>query len=367
MEQYPAGEEQEELLDLNEVMQAFGVSEWSKQGTIVETAAPGRWSALLDIQGQRYMLRERLEGLMSEDSNHRNAFRQFLQQAGIPLPALWLTPQGEQMVVIGDTSFELEQEAMGDLFNTSASRSLEWVSAAGAMLARIHQASRTYAGPQHRWPSEAHIGGVVQGYLNMARVKAEQSEIAAVAAALENWCDQWEAVLPSAMVSIGSVRGLPEFHIHGDYHAMNLRFGAQGVTAVLNLAASRWEKRIIELAYALFYFSALEWCPESPLTRPLVKRGLDPERAHRFLAAYAAVYPPVPRESSVVGDALMLVSPIVTINGPLEDVFFTQYDAHNDPGVEEQLIDDVMERLAWAASLPGWLGRVRRSLAEMWG
>jgi len=367
MEQYPAGEEQEELLDLNEVMQAFGVSEWSKLETIVETAATERWSALLDIQGQRYILREQPEGLVSEDSNHRIAFRHFLQQAGIPLPALWLTPQGEPMVVIGDTSFELEQEAMGDFFNTSASRSLEWVAAAGAMLAYIHQASHTYAGPQHRWPSEAHIGGVVQGYLNMARVKAEQSEIAAVAAALENWCDQWEAVLPSAMVSIGSVRGLPEFHIHGDYHAMNLRFGAQGVTAVLNLAASRWEKRIIELAYALFYFSALEWHPESPLTRPLVKRGLDPERAHRFLAAYAAVYPPVPHESSIVGDALMLVSPIVTINGPLEDVFFTRYDAHNDQGVREQLIDDVMERLAWATSLPAWLSRVRRSLAEMWG
>ncbi|HCP74980.1 MAG TPA: hypothetical protein DIU08_10085, partial [Ktedonobacter sp.] len=120
MEQYPAGEEQEELLDLNEVMQAFGVSEWSKLETIVETAATERWSALLDIQGQRYILREQPEGLVSEDSNHRIAFRHFLQQAGIPLPALWLTPQGEPMVVIGDTSFELEQEAMGDFFNTSA-------------------------------------------------------------------------------------------------------------------------------------------------------------------------------------------------------------------------------------------------------
>jgi Ser/Thr protein kinase RdoA (MazF antagonist) len=366
MERDPTGEEQEDLLDLHEVMQAFGISEWSNQGTTVETATPEYLSMLLDIQGQHYVLRERLEGLAAEDANHRYAFQQFLQHAGIPLPALWLTPQGEPMVVLGDTSFELEQEALGDLFSTSAPQSLEWVDAAGAMLARIHQASRTYTGPQHRWPSEAHIGGVVQSYLNMARGKAEQSQIAAVAAALENWCDQWEAVLPSAMMSIGSIRDLPEFHIHGDYHAMNLRFGTQGVTAVLNLAASRWEKRIIELAYALCYFSALEWQPHTALTRPLVKRGLDPERAHRFLAAYAAIYPPVLHESSVLGDALMLVSPIVTINGPLEDLFFMPYDDHNDQGVGEQLIDDVMERLAWAISLPGWLGRVRRSLAEMW-
>ena len=366
MEQYPTRDEQEDLHDLNEVMQAFGVSEWSNLGTIEEIATPRLFSVLVDIKGHHYILRERLEGLVAEDSDHRYAFRQFLQQAGIPLPSLWLTAQGEPTVVVGDTSFELEQEPQGGLFSTTSPRSLAWVGDAGTMLARIHQVSRTYPGPQHRWPSEAHIGGVVQGYLNMARGRAEQSEIAAVAAALSNWCDQWEAVLPSAMVSIGAVRGLPEFHIHGDYHALNLRLGTQGVTAVLNLAASRWEKRIIELAYALFYFSALEWQPTAALTRPLVKRGLDPERARRFLAAYGAIYPPEPRESAILGDALMLVSPIATMNGPLEDVFFMQQGGPGNHGVEEQLIDDVMERLAWATSLPGWLARVRRSLAEMW-
>ena len=102
------------------------------------------------------------------------------------------------------------------------------------------------------------------------------------------------------------------------------------------------------------------------MTRPLVKRGLDPERARRFLAAYGAIYPPEPRESATLGDALMLVSPIATMNGPLEDVFFMQQGGPGNHGVEEQLIDDVMERLAWATSLPGWLARVWRSLAEMW-
>jgi len=35
--------------------------------------------------------------------------------------------------------------------------------------------------------------------------------------------------------------------------------------------------------------------------------------------------------------------------------------------MDEALIDDVMKRLSWATSLPAWLARVRRSLAEMWG
>jgi len=261
-------EEQNDLLDLNEIMRGFGVSEWRNLGPTAPLANENL-SLLVEIGeaggqgGQRYVLRERGEGFVGEDGRHRYVFRQFLQQAGIPLPSLWLTPQGEPAVTVGEDSFELEAQGDGERFSTVDPRSLEWVSAAGAMLARIHQASRRYAGPVYRWPSEAHIGGVVQGYLNLARSKAEESDIAAVAAALSNWCDAWEAVLPSAMVSIGSVRGLPEFHIHGDYHALNLRFGPQGVTAVLNLDASRWEKRIIELAYGVFYVSALAWQRDS--------------------------------------------------------------------------------------------------------
>lgn len=360
MNEFPLEEEQESLLDLNEIMQAFGVTEWSNVGPNASSSSSSSesLSLLVDIQGRHYVLRERPEGLLDEDTRHRYAFRAFMQQAGIPIPSLWLTPTGEPVITIDEDAFELEQEPVGTMFSTKSP--LAWVSAAGAMLARIHQASRRYPGPIHRWPSEAHIGGVVQGYLNLARGKAEEQEIAAIAAALSNWCDQWEAVLPSAMVSIGSVRGLPEFHIHGDYHALNLRFDAQDVSAVLNWEASHWEKRIFELAYGLFYFSALDWQPHTTLTSPLTKRGFDAERARLFLAAYGAIYPPAPQEAAVLGDALTLIAPITTINGPLEDLFFSPQSTG------EILIDDVMERLSWATSLATWLGRVRRSLAEMW-
>src|SRR5437868_15478876 len=94
MEQYPTRDEQEDLHDLNEVMQAFGVSEWSNLGTIEAIATPRLFSVLVDIKGHHYILTERLEGLIAEDSDHRYASRQFLQPAGIPLPSLLLTPHG---------------------------------------------------------------------------------------------------------------------------------------------------------------------------------------------------------------------------------------------------------------------------------
>ncbi|QBD83186.1 hypothetical protein EPA93_47400 [Ktedonosporobacter rubrisoli] len=351
--------EQEELLDLNEVMRAFGIDAWKNLGP-TDTAYSDNFGLLVDVQGQRYVLRERPEGPLGEDQGHRYVFRRYLQQQGIPIPALWPTPQGEAAAQVGEDHFELEQWSGGELFSSSDSRALDWVSFAGSMLGRIHQASQHYQGPQYKWPAEAHMGSVVQSYLNLARSRADTCELQALAVALENWADQWEAVLPSAMMSIGAVRGLPEFHIHGDYHALNLRFNSLGVAAVLGLEASRWEKRIFEVAYALFYFCALAWQPGEKLTRPLLKRGLDPLRARNFLRAYGELCPPARGEAEALTDALTLIAPIATINGPLEDLFYGPQEA------EEDSMDDLLERLYWASTLPAWLRRVRHSLAEMW-
>lgn len=359
--------QEKDLLDLNEVMQAFGIDKW-RSLCATDITSSDLLSLMVDVQGEGYMLRERSEGMVGEDLSHRYDFQRYLQQSGIPIPALRLTPEGSSVVTIGESDFELQQLAEGEPFDTEDPRSLEWVEFAGTMLARIHLASQRYSGQQHRWPSEAHMGAMVQNWLNLARSKADQSTLQAITAALSQWIEQWEAVLPSAMMSIGAGRNLPEFHIHGDYHALNLRFGSSGVTAVMGLEASRWEKRLFEVAYALFYFSALAWQPTNSLTRPLVKRGFEPERMRHFLQAYGELCPPAHGEAALLADALMIIAPIATINGPLEDLFYTPVGAELAPTQESSLnIDDVMERLSWAISLPAWLARMRRMLAEMWG
>lgn len=349
---------EEDLLDLNEVMQAFGIQEWSNLGP-AETSQAHSLGLLVGIQGKPYILRERPEGLLDEELDHRYHFQQYLQQAGIPIPSLWLAPDQQPVVAIGDESFELQEWPGGEQFTSSDALALNRIKAGAAMLAQVHLASAHYTGAQHHWPSEVHMGAQVQGWLNLARSKAEESEIQAISSALSNWVEQYEALLPKAMMAIGAGRnGLPAFHIHGDYHPHNLRFSAGAVKAVMGLEASHWEKRIFEVAYALFTFTALSWQPGEALTRPLVKRGLDPASARAFLEAYAEIYPPAPGEADLLVDALLLIAPMTTINGPLEDLFYTQ--------VEGLQIEEVMERLSWAASLPAWLMRVRQSLADMW-
>ena len=354
-------EESRDLLDLNEIMHGFGVDEWTNLGPLANPRNSGLLQVLVLIQGQRYILSERpAELLAPEHSSHHYAFRRHLASQGIPLAPLWLTPAGEPYLTIGEDAFELQEEIEGELFDSADTRERAWISAAGELLGRIHQASRTYPGPQYRWPSEVQAGGLTQGWLNFARARAEQCEVYAIAAALSNLVEAWEAALPAAMMAIGTGRNLPEFHIHGDYSALNLRFTSRGVSQVLGLEASRWEKRLLEVAYGVCYFAGLEWWGESGITRPLVKRGLDPERTRLFLKSYSAVYPSVPGESALLVDALTLVAPIITANGPLEDIF---YEGENP---DEMLIEDALERLAWATTLPGWLTRVRRLFAEMW-
>jgi Ser/Thr protein kinase RdoA (MazF antagonist) len=343
-------------------MEGFGVSSWQPVAPLVSPYSPEPLGLLLEIDGERYLLRSRPEGPVGEDSEHCYRFQRFLGLAGLPVPALRQTPEGAYCLVLGEERFELQQWLGGEDFASAGARGLRWVEAAGSMLARLHEASLRFPGPQHRWPAELHAGGLVQGWLNLAHERAERCEVGALASALQTWVEQWEAVLPAAMMTLGAAHGLLELHIHGDYQALNLRFDARGVCSLSGFYASRWEKRLLELAAALFAFSALDWQPATGQTRPLVARGLEPERARAFLRGYGSLARPQGDEAACLAEALALVAPILTINGPLEDLFF---DEERPPG-EELPIDDLLERLAWASALPAWLQRARRGLAALW-
>jgi Ser/Thr protein kinase RdoA (MazF antagonist) len=346
--------------DIQTIMHAFGVAHWQNLGTI-ESVQGNAAGTLIEISGQRYFLRERPEGILGEDIQFRYTFQHYLREAGLPVPLFYTTPQGEPTVMIGEDYFELQQQVGGELFSTTSPRSLDWTASAGHMLARIHQVSRDYPGSQYHWPAEAHIGSVVQSYLDLARAKVDVMPVHAIGAALSEWVEQWEAVLPASMMSLGSQHALPELHIHGDYHPLNLRFGPFGVSAVMGFEAARWEKRLFEVAYGLFYFSAFAWLPGSGETPPLVKRGFEPERAQRFLRAYGEIEPPAPGEAAVLADALSLIAPIITINGPLEDLFYQPPELLN-----EMPIDDLLDRLNWSIAFPSWIGRIRHALSDMW-
>src|SRR5579883_184400 len=88
------GQSAEDLLDLAEVMRAFGIEHWTNLGP---PRSPGGdlFQVLVEVQGQTYLLRERPEGPVSQEGGHVYAFQRYLIEQGIPVAPFYLTPQGE--------------------------------------------------------------------------------------------------------------------------------------------------------------------------------------------------------------------------------------------------------------------------------
>jgi Ser/Thr protein kinase RdoA (MazF antagonist) len=350
----------EEWPDLATILQAFGVEHWTHLD--LPERSPGMDGALarIAIAGRPYLLRERPEVPAAQGNEHVYAFGRYLAGQGLSIAACYLSPQGEPYVNCGGGAFELQEWSEDAVFASGDGREKVWISGAGELLGRLHQASLHYQGPPLRWPAEAQAGALTQGWLQFASARAQLCALPALAAAFSTLIATWEAALPAAMMAIGTGERLPELHIHGDYSPLHLRFGPAGICQILGLEASRWEKRLLEVACGVFCFAGLRWGPMSDLARPLAPRGLDPERAALFLRSYGAVYPPQPGEAARLVDALTLLAPILSANGPLEDLFYESMPA------QEPQAEDALARLAWATGLPGWLARARSALAQMW-
>lgn len=71
-------------------MQSFGIREWSNLGP-TESAHSGLLSLLVEIHGQRYVLKERLGGFAGDETSnagHSYSFQRYLRGTGIPIPLL---------------------------------------------------------------------------------------------------------------------------------------------------------------------------------------------------------------------------------------------------------------------------------------
>ena len=141
MNQHEQNEDQQSLLDLNEVMRAFDVDTWSVLELPEDERSSELFQLLVESEGQRYLLRERPEGLIAQESGHHYAFQRYLRDQGIPVASLRETLQGEPYTVIGEDAFELQEWIEGERFVTADAREQQRISAAGEMRGRSHQAS----------------------------------------------------------------------------------------------------------------------------------------------------------------------------------------------------------------------------------
>jgi Ser/Thr protein kinase RdoA (MazF antagonist) len=357
--------------DLNDARaEALAVlAEWglSTDDVWVVGAVPNMAGAIqrpvVEIGGQRYLVRWQPPDLTGADLRFRHAFMAHLRDAGLPVPGLLARPDGTSHAITDEGIYEVQQWLDGRQFVTEDAAGEAELEAAARMLGRLHQASASFQWHPHRWPEDRSADGLARSYIALI-VQAAHHGVApdAVSSGLTRIAEACEGRRAVANKAFTIEPVPPQLHIHGDYQAHNLRFGTSRVSAIYDFDAARWDSRLLELAYSLLYFTGVRWDDASSPTPPLVDDGLDILRVHRYLGAYGREAPPAEGEAHLLADALALVFPIVFVNGIAEDLIFP--DDFEQNGAEDG--EDVLSRLQWADTFWLWLDRYRDAIAQAW-
>lgn len=316
---------------------------------------------IVEIAGQRYLLRRQPPELTENDALFRHAFMRHLARSGLPVPDLLPRPEGHTYAVLENGIYQLQQWVDGQPFVTGGPAWEDRLEAAARTLGRLHQASSTFVWQPHVWPDERTGEAIAQAYVDLIAERAASERLPqTVRDGLARVAEQTAARLDPAVEALTAEPGPPELHIHGDYQAHNLAFAADTVCAIFDFDAARWDRRVDELAYALLYFTGVRWDDHPSVTPPLMDDGLDVPGARRFLAAYGDEAPPAEGEARLLADALALAFPVVFANGIAEDLIFNEdFDAPPDEA-------GALTRLGWADAFWLWLDRYRDALADAW-
>ncbi|HEY7850360.1 MAG TPA: phosphotransferase [Ktedonobacterales bacterium] len=327
----------------------------------VSGAQGGLLRPVVEIEGAQWVVRRQAPDLTESDTRFRHTFMRHLADAGLPVPALRPRRDGHTWALADDGIVELQAYVPGAAYTTDASQARDQLAAAAQTLGALHQASAGFAWQPYRWPEERSAADLALAYTQLIREADETATARQIGVGLLRIAEGCEQRIASAadLLALGRP-GPPQLHIHGDFQPHNLAFADAHVLALYDFDAARWEQRIYEVAYALFFFTGLRWDANSPLTPALVDDGLDILRVHSFLSAYGREAPAAEDEAILLASALTLVFPIAFANGVAEDIIFaSEYEGELDE-------DDALARLAWADRFWLWLDRYGATLAQAW-
>jgi Ser/Thr protein kinase RdoA (MazF antagonist) len=345
-----------------EVLSYWGLrpDDWRLVG-LIKSGLEGHTRPILEIGGERYVLRRQPPDLSENDTRFRHGFTRHLGARGLPVPALRPCADGHTYAVVEDGIYELQSWRDGRRYVAGDPGAEDMLEAAAATLGQLHQASADFQWQPHRWPDERSPAALAQAYSTLIRERSEASRLPErVAHGLARVAEGCAARLDPAVEALEMYPRPPELHLHGDYQPHNLAFGLAEVSAIYDYDAAHFGRRVDEIAYALLYLTGVRWDEEPTVTPPLVDDGLDVLAVHRFLGAYGREAPPAEGEARLLSDALALAFPVVLANGVAEDLVFPE-DFAEPPAEEEALA-----RLHWADAFWLWLDRYRDTLAYAW-
>jgi Ser/Thr protein kinase RdoA (MazF antagonist) len=267
-----------------------------------------------------------------------HAFMAHLRVGGVPVPQVMASRDGCGAVAQAGWTYELHRQAVGlDLYRDRPSwtpyLSHAHAFAAGAALARLHQAAGDFAGLARRPHPLIASFTILPAHDPLAAAQAYVEARPSVARFLAD--QPWQEDLARVFAALG--KGLPErlqaqqpLWTHNDWHPSNLMWSADGAVAtVFDFGLAAPTCALHDLATAIER-TAIAWLEfgEGRKDPPV-----DVEAARSLLAGYRTVLPLAADDL----DTLMRLLPLVHIEFALSEV---QYFA----GI---LADPAQAELAW--------------------
>lgn len=224
---------------------------------------------------------------------YAHAVQNFLYQEGFPVPRLLPNKNGETFSVyenLLDTGgvYALSEFIKGADYDIANSDQL---CASGDMLGRLHRQLRQFQ-PQIRPaipPMKTEIFMELRGRLSRLQPVVEKGIVSSPQ--IDSWIHEVDVLRDTVHDTPYELGWI----IHGDYRAQNLKFGGNGIRAILDLDTACPASRLYDLGYALVFFPAVY--QDTPLTV---------EQRSIFLRAYERVCPLSQIEKEMLSPHLQL-------------------------------------------------------------
>jgi Ser/Thr protein kinase RdoA (MazF antagonist) len=337
-------------------------------GTVVAWSSPRPMSAAGLVRhggGTVFVKRHHTRVRSAAQLAAEHAFAAHLRAHGLPVPAVWRTAGGRTTVARGDFVYEAHEVAAGsDLYRDAMSwtpfASLGHARAAGAALARLHQAAAGFG--RHSRPPAVLISScdVITAADPLAEVGAIARRRPGLARYLagRDWrADLTRDHLPAIRRAAPLLGALERQWGHGDWHPSNLTWDRAGpdaeVVAVFDFGLANRTFAVHDLAVALER-STIAWLDLAESGRACV----DIEAADALLDGYQAVRPLGPAEARALPEVL----PVVHLEYALSEVEYFA-DVVASPGLAGLAYDTyLIGHTRWFATPDGsaMLGHLRQ-------
>ncbi|TAM19449.1 MAG: aminoglycoside phosphotransferase family protein [Rhodanobacter sp.] len=270
-------------------------------------------AALVDTTGGRVFVKRHHHSVRTAATlGEEHAFMAHLRSRGIPVPAVLADVEGGTANVLDDWTYEVHAPASGaDVYRETISwtplRDLDHAHAAGAMLARLHDAAADYAAPQR----DTHIlvarSELIEATDPVATLEAQLPERPGLAGYLRTreWRNELaEAIAPFHAAAQPRLAQQPSLWTHGDWHVSNLCWSDASpharITDVLDFGLAARSFALFDLATAIER-NAIAWLALDD------GHAAHPDTARALIAGYREHRPLDDADLGLLADLLPLI------------------------------------------------------------